>query len=277
MSNRAQVRDRRDLGSGIDRAMIGRTARGRSASSPATGTRPTLRLAGADLSLRLRKSRGRWEQTVTAAGSSARRSVSRGNSATARLPRLRTSGRSRAICGCMPAPAPAIFSGPRSRRKPERRSARELVHTTRAPAAIPGRRALRGSEIEVAFDRRGGVEAGGGDCCRCARVEKPSSSTAMPSAPEFSARQSIDAHALCGAARVRRRAAACSRAARATPRRPSSRGALGFAPTPQAAKIFPRRLPELHSTRCWPKAPATSRRVASTMRSCISCESACVE
>src|SRR5205809_270382 len=53
----------------IDRALTGRGARSIAIESRYWDT-PDLRLAQADLSLRLRKSRGRWEQTVKAGGRS---------------------------------------------------------------------------------------------------------------------------------------------------------------------------------------------------------------
>ena len=171
---------------GIDRALIGHGARSIGIESRYWDT-PDLRLARADLSLRLRKSRGRWEQTVKAAGSSPAERLEE------TMP-CRTAG-----AGVEPEPDLSLHAGTRAGDLLDRAldgsknaAALELVHTTRVR-----RRflivALHGSEIEVAFDR-GQIEAGGRSLPVC-EVEAELKHGDAIHLIEF-ARQSIDAHAL---------------------------------------------------------------------------------
>jgi len=137
----------------VERAMVRHGARSVGIESRYWDT-PDFRLARADLSLRLRKSRGRWEQTVKAAGPSP-------------AERLEETVRGPAVnAGAEPRPDLSLHAGTRAGRLLARAldgsdnaAALELVHTTRVR-----RRFLlvawQGSEIEVALDR-GQVEAGG--------------------------------------------------------------------------------------------------------------------
>jgi inorganic triphosphatase YgiF len=170
----------------IDRAMIRHGARLIGIESRYWDT-PDLRLARAGLSLRLRKSRGRWEQTVKAAGPSPAERLEE------------TVSRPAAVAGAEPQPDLSLHAGTRAGRLLARAldgskdaAALELVHTTRVRRRLLVV-ALHGSEIEVAFDR-GQVEAGGRSLPVC-EIEAELKHGDAIDLIEFG-RQSIDAHAL---------------------------------------------------------------------------------
>jgi len=170
----------------VERAMVRHGAKSVGIESRYWDT-PDLRLAQADLSLRLRKSRGRWEQTVKAAGPSP-------------AERLEETVRGPAVnAGAEPRPDLSLHAGTRAGRLLARAldgsdngAALELVHTTRVR-----RRFLlvpwQGSEIEVALDR-GAVEAGGRSL-PLSEVEAELKHGDANVLVAF-ARQSIDAHAM---------------------------------------------------------------------------------
>ena len=170
--------------SDIDRAMIGRGARSVRIESRYWDSRD-LRLAGANLSLRLRKSRGRWEQTVKAAGSNP-------------AERLEETVPCRRVpADDAPSPDLSLHAGTCAGRlldaalgKPA--APLELVHTTRVRRRVLVVE-LNGSEIEVAFDR-GQIEAGGRSLPVC-EVEAELKHGAAVDLVEFG-RRSIDAHAM---------------------------------------------------------------------------------
>jgi inorganic triphosphatase YgiF len=168
----------------VDRAMIGRGARSIGIESRYWDT-PDLRLARADLSLRLRKSRRRWEQTVKAAGSSPAERLEE----TVPVP----------AGGVEPRPDLSLHAGTQAGRLLARAldegkgdATLELIHTTRVRRRLLVV-ALHGSEIEVAFDR-GQVEAGGRSLPLC-EVEAELKHGDAGDLIEFG-RQSIDAHAM---------------------------------------------------------------------------------
>jgi triphosphatase len=170
----------------IDRAMTRHGARSIGIESRYWDT-PDLRLAGADLSLRLRKSRGRWEQTVKAAGSSP-------------AERLEETVPCRAVAaGDEPHPDLSLHAGTRVGRLLDQAldgkndaAALGLVNTTRVRRRLLVV-ALHGSEIEVAFDR-GQIDAGGRSLPVC-EVEAELKHGDAGDLIEFG-RQSIDAHAM---------------------------------------------------------------------------------
>jgi len=170
----------------VERGMVRHGARSVAIESRYWDT-PDLRLARADLSLRLRKSRGRWEQTVKAAGPSPAERLEE------TVPGLA------ARAGAEPRPDLSLHAGTRAGRLLARAldgsdnaAALELVHTTRVR-----RRFLlvawQGSEIEVALDR-GEIEAGGRSLPVC-EVEAELKHGDASGLVEFG-RQSVDAHAM---------------------------------------------------------------------------------
>ena len=172
--------------SDINRAMIRHGARSIGIESRYWDT-PDLRLAGADLSLRLRKSRGRWEQTVKAAGSSPVERLEE----TVPCPVVAVSNG--------PQPDLSLHAGTRAGRLLDRAlggsqdgTALELVHTTRVRRQLL-LVAWHSSEIEVAVDR-GQIEAGGRSLPLC-ELEAELKQGVASDLIEFG-RQSIDAHAM---------------------------------------------------------------------------------
>lgn len=170
----------------IERAMIRHGARSIGIESRYWDT-PDLCLAGADLSLRLRKSRGRWEQTVKAAGSSPAERLEE------------TVPGPVAAAGNEPQPDLSLHAGTRAGHLlgralegSENATSLELIHTTRVRRRLLIV-ALHGSEIEVAFDR-GQVEAGGRLLPVC-EVEAELKHGDASDLIEFG-RQCIDAHAM---------------------------------------------------------------------------------
>jgi len=168
----------------IDRALTRRGARSIAIESRYWDT-PDLRLAEADLSLRLRKSRGRWEQTVKAAGSSP-------------AERLEETVL-RPAAGAEPQPDLSLHAGTpaghllaRALDESPASATLALIHTTRVRRRLLVV-AWQGSEIEVAFDR-GQVEAGGRSLPVC-EVEAELKQGDANDLIEFG-RRSVDAHAM---------------------------------------------------------------------------------
>ena len=146
------------------------------------------RLARSDVSLRLRKAHGRWEQTVKAAGSSPAERLEE------TVPRLAAAG------GKAPQPDLSLHSGSRAGRVLEQALGRgkgpagplACVHTTRIRRRLLLVEFL-GAEIDVAFDR-GQIEAGGRSSPVC-EVEAELKHGAVAALIEFG-HQSIDSDAM---------------------------------------------------------------------------------
>jgi len=168
----------------VDRAMTGRGARSIAIESRYWDSHD-LRLARANLSLRLRKSQGRWEQTVKAPGSNPAERLEE------------TVPRRGILAGEAPKPDLSLHAGTRAGHLLDDALGNpvaplELVHTTRV------RRRLRvvevgGSAVEVAFDR-GEIEAGGRSLPIC-EVEAELKHGRAVDLIEFG-RRGIDAHAM---------------------------------------------------------------------------------
>ena len=168
----------------IERAMTRGGARSIRIESRYWDTRQR-HLARANLSLRLRKSGGRWEQTVKAAGSSP-------------AERLEETVRCRGVAaGEPPKPDASLHSATRAGRLLDDAlgadaAALELVHTTRVRRRLLVVE-LNDSRIEVALDR-GEIEAGGRSLPIC-EVEAELKQGDAIDLVEFG-RRSIDAHAM---------------------------------------------------------------------------------
>ncbi|HEV7576719.1 MAG TPA: CHAD domain-containing protein [Caldimonas sp.] len=172
---------------GVERALVRHGARSVGIESGYWDT-PDRRLARADVSLRLRKAHGRWEQTVKAAGASPAERLE------ATVPRRA------ALAGVAPQPDLSLHAGTRAGHLVDKALARgngaaaplELVHTTRVRRRHLLVDAAR-SAIEVALDW-GEIEAAGRSMPIC-EVEAELKHGDVADLIDFG-RRSIDAHAL---------------------------------------------------------------------------------